>query len=90
MSSFAGRTTHLNDIPLGASAGSKNGLTLLLDAESFEIGGLGSNGVTGFKLALADPKDVPFLSDHVSYFAPGNKMFQINFFQITQTKLSYA
>jgi hypothetical protein len=47
------------------------GLTLLLDAESFEIGGHASNGVTGFKLALADPKDVPFLSDHVSYFAPG-------------------
>ena len=71
MTSYAGYSHHLNDIPLGASAGVSNGLVLLLDAEIFESEPIYSVGEVGFKLALADARDVPFLGDQFSYIAPG-------------------
>ena len=73
MTSYAGYSHHLNDIPLGASAGVSNGLVLLLDAEIFESEPIYSVGEVGFKLALADARDVPFLGDQFSYIAPGMK-----------------
>jgi hypothetical protein len=49
-------------------------LKLLLDVESFEMKGYSSSGITGFKVALEDPADVPFLSDHSSYVSPGEDL----------------
>ncbi len=70
--SFAGRIENLTDIPVGVSEGRKKGLTLLLDAETFDMEkGFVSNSISGFRLALADPRDVPFIYDHSYYIAPG-------------------
>ena len=71
MTSYAGHLDDLNDIPMGASAGVNNGLSLLLDAETFDYEPNYYVGEVGFKLAVADARDVPFIGDMFTYFVPG-------------------
>ena len=70
--SFSGRKWSLNDsVRPGTKSGIGNGLELWLDAESFDMVGYYSNGVTGFGLALEDAQDVPFTKDHLKFISPG-------------------
>ena len=72
LTNFAGYPNTLTVSHESASEGVHTGLSLLLDVESFEaMGGGPVSGQVGFKMALADARDVPFVKDQMSYIAPG-------------------
>jgi hypothetical protein len=71
LTSVTGRSENVSDIPHGAAAGRMNSLSLLLDAEIFEIDDGTSQGLTGFRFGLAHPQDIPFIRDYSSFISTG-------------------
>ena len=71
MTHFSGHPLRLMEINESTRVGVHNGLTMLLDVEAFEAMAGTSSGQVGFKMALSNARDVPFIKDHMSYIAPG-------------------
>lgn len=92
----SGEERNLQDLPTGALNGENNGLSLLLDAETFDYGNgfyaLGERAGEGFKVAVVHPWDMPIMRQTGVNVRPGkfgNKQFlQIILGSLTQLAVS--
>ena len=70
-----GHETDLSYLPKGALNGENNGLSLLLDAETYDYGngfyGLGERAGEGFKIAITHHLDMPIIEQTAVNVNPG-------------------
>ena len=83
---------------VGALSGENNGLTLLLDAETFDYGtgfdlDLGDHAGEGFKVAVTHPLDMPIIQQTAVNVMPGSLVqiaTSINLIDITSDAMAFA
>jgi hypothetical protein len=72
----AGKERHLRSLAPGALNGENNGLSILLDAETFDYGNgfysLGERAGEGFKVAVSHPLDMPIIQQTAVNIRPGS------------------
>ena len=72
-----GEETNLGSLPTGALNGENNGLSILLDAETFDYGNgfynLGEQAGEGFKVAAVHPLDMPIVQQSGVNVRPGQE-----------------
>lgn len=92
-----GKERDLLSLVPGALNGENNGLSLLLDAETFDYGNgfydLGVRAGEGFKVAVVHPLDMPIIQQTAVNVMPGSLVqiaTSINLINITPDALSFA